>query len=81
MAQGKRQIGHSTYCGLMCSEWTFGNCLLALQDSRTRLAGKAGRVRRGLWFIWSIRFVLIIWLVSFKQTNQTDRIDQMNKAG
>jgi hypothetical protein len=46
-----------------------------------RLAGKEGRVRRGLWFIWSFRFVLFIWLVSFNQTNQTDRVDQMNKAG
>ncbi len=81
MAQGKRQIGHSAYYGLMCSEWTFGNGWLALQDSRTRLVGKAGRVRRRLWFIWSFRFVLFIWLVSFNQTNQTDRLDQMNKAG
>ena len=81
MAQEKLKIGHSAYYGLMCSEWTFENCWLALQDSRMRLAGKAGRVRRGLWFIWSFRFVLFIWLVSFNQTNQTDRIDQMNKAG
>ncbi len=32
MAQGKRQIGHSAYCGLMCSEWTFGNCWLSPRE-------------------------------------------------
>ena len=62
--------------GVICTEWTFGNCGLNPQDSRARharLAGKAGRGRRGLWFIWSIWFVLFIWLVSFnKQTRQTE---------
>ena len=29
MAQGKRQICHSAYYDLMCSEWTFENCWLS----------------------------------------------------
>ena len=28
MELGKRQLCHMTHCGVMCTEWTFGNCWL-----------------------------------------------------
>ena len=72
-----------TNCGVICTEWTFGNCWLDQQDSRAsraRLAGKSGTGEAGA-MAHLVYLVCLVYLVSFVQPNKPDRPNRPNEQG
>ena len=80
IGQRKRRLCLIPHCGAICTEWTFGNYWREPKNGDSSegadfRGGSRCEDQRQLCGIGRDGLILFIWLVSFNQTNQTDRID------